>query len=467
MECPVVFLLIVVSFQTAVAYRTFAFRYIAIGWIANLLSLFASLIFLPTISIAANVASISIFWYAINKYGGDAKPPYLRKLTVYWVVLLVIYWLCSIIRGTYPLNSHLFLITAILIVSFSVLALVSLAVYFKNLGKGLHQYQSEQWRLVYFATLLYALIQPTDLITFTVISATFFHVIISVSLISKLLVLFGIVRLFIASAERTTRSQVEQESSKQQLHMIDELAHELGTPIGEILSRVDALAKSIESREISRQLERIGSAASRVAAIVHASSLSTTHESGGGLDEFGDPLARRVLLECQVVNVNTLVEIAQNAVRKTRSENVVYSREYTRSCCVECVPIEIVQVLTNLLRNSYDAFVGAHGQINIKTVIDQKSATSGSAGCLKVIIRDDGEGIPIAHMARIFIEGYSTRLGVHRGLGLAIAKRLVEKNHGMIEINSPPSYISAAISRGTEVVLTFRRVPCFKMQLTT
>jgi len=88
-------------------------------------------------------------------------------------------------------------------------------------------------------------------------------------------------------------------------------------------------------------------------------------------------------------------------------------------------PQQLQQVFLNLLLNAAEAM--SEGTVTIKTWLDADAA----AVC--VTVSDTGKGIPAALMAQIFEPFFTTKVkGV--GLGLAVAKRLVEEHGGSITV---------------------------------
>ena len=75
-----------------------------------------------------------------------------------------------------------------------------------------------------------------------------------------------------------------------------------------------------------------------------------------------------------------------------------------------------------LVKNSVDALAGRGGRIAV-------SARRRPDGGAIVTVADDGPGIPRDHRARIFEPGFSTKQSGW-GIGLALARRIVEENHG-------------------------------------
>jgi signal transduction histidine kinase len=91
---------------------------------------------------------------------------------------------------------------------------------------------------------------------------------------------------------------------------------------------------------------------------------------------------------------------------------------------------ELNQVWSNLLDNAIDATPGGH----VKVVAD--------AGDDKVVVRviDDGPGIPPEIASRIFDPFFTTKdVGKGTGLGLDIARRIVQRHHGAIDMSTSSS----------------------------
>lgn len=91
---------------------------------------------------------------------------------------------------------------------------------------------------------------------------------------------------------------------------------------------------------------------------------------------------------------------------------------------------QIKIVLGNLLRNARDAMSGA-GTLRI--------SAREEAGHIDLMITDTGMGIPAENLSRIMEPLYSTKArGL--GLGLAIARSILEKNHGTLRVTSEPGH---------------------------
>jgi signal transduction histidine kinase len=98
---------------------------------------------------------------------------------------------------------------------------------------------------------------------------------------------------------------------------------------------------------------------------------------------------------------------------------------------VQGYPGELNQVWTNLIDNAVDAMDGA-GTLTVTTHPDR--------GDVVVEIEDTGTGMPPEVAARAFDAFFTTKdVGKGTGLGLDVAKRIVEERHrGSISIDSQP-----------------------------
>jgi len=101
---------------------------------------------------------------------------------------------------------------------------------------------------------------------------------------------------------------------------------------------------------------------------------------------------------------------------------------------------QIHQVLLNLLLNAVQAMEGAG------TVLVEIGSRDNYAS---VVVSDNGRGISPQHLPNIFRPFYTTK-GNGTGLGLSLARRIVEEHHGRIEVSS-------VVGKGSkfEVVLPF------------
>jgi signal transduction histidine kinase len=119
---------------------------------------------------------------------------------------------------------------------------------------------------------------------------------------------------------------------------------------------------------------------------------------------------------------------------------------------IEGFPGQINQVFMNILANAIDALDEAVlGQSPTERPSQAQRITirtaAGDNG-VKVLISDNGKGIPDAVKGKIFDHLFTTKpAGKGTGLGLAIVQQIIEKHHGTIAVQSSPG-------SGTEFTLT-------------
>jgi signal transduction histidine kinase len=97
---------------------------------------------------------------------------------------------------------------------------------------------------------------------------------------------------------------------------------------------------------------------------------------------------------------------------------------------VDGVAGRIESVLRNLLDNAL-AFSGDAGRVRLEVEREDRFA--------RIVVSDEGPGILPEHLPRVFDRFFTTR-GDRRGtgLGLALARAIVEAHGGTISAESPP-----------------------------
>lgn len=112
-----------------------------------------------------------------------------------------------------------------------------------------------------------------------------------------------------------------------------------------------------------------------------------------------------------------------------RLADIEIVKEYEASGkIVKCDEGKLHQVFMNIISNSVDAITGK-GRITITTTFSENE--------VKVVISDDGPGIPNDSLQKIFDPFYTTKgLGKGTGLGLSITQNIVIELGGSIEVSS-------------------------------
>jgi signal transduction histidine kinase len=136
------------------------------------------------------------------------------------------------------------------------------------------------------------------------------------------------------------------------------------------------------------------------------------------------------------VEIQKLVdEVLLVLARDPQKDGIALRVQVQPGICVEGDPVQLEQVLLNLLINARQAMLGSGGSITIK-------ANRLDNGQVRLQVIDTGPGIPQALLPRIF-EPFFTTKGTSRkgetkgtGLGLAICKDIIEHHQGSIEVAS-------------------------------
>ena len=106
---------------------------------------------------------------------------------------------------------------------------------------------------------------------------------------------------------------------------------------------------------------------------------------------------------------------------------------------------KLQQVLMNLLSNARDAMESSDRRVITVTTRERD-------GTAVVEVRDTGCGIAPENLHRVFVSGYSSKpVGKGSGMGLDLARRIIEEMAGRIEVESTPG-------EGTTFRLLFPRL---------
>ena len=195
-------------------------------------------------------------------------------------------------------------------------------------------------------------------------------------------------------------------------------SHELRTPLGLILGHSTFL-KETSNAEQQEQLDVIIRSAMRLKEIIEDMAI-IAH------DDEGKSRVRR-----EKFSINELIfEIANKYEKTAEKQGITFEYDIPKGRDIEIVGDreKISLALINLVENAL-TFTDTGGQIGVKAELDD--------GYVKVLVVDTGIGIPTEEQERIFdrfyqIESHLTRKHGGMGLGLSIAKAMVEMHNGQI-----------------------------------
>ena len=198
-------------------------------------------------------------------------------------------------------------------------------------------------------------------------------------------------------------------------------SHELRTPLGLILGHATFL-RELVGEQHKEQLDTIIRNATRLKEIV---------ENLSDVDNVRNGAAR--VRSHQV----SLTKIAEDTILtfqdEADSKNITLKLDSDGSpFYVDADGVKISIALSNLVKNAIQ-FTNDGGHITVKVGED--------SGYMKVSVSDDGIGIPAKVLARVFerffqVETHLTRRHGGMGLGLSVAKAMVELHGGRIWVES-------------------------------
>jgi signal transduction histidine kinase len=99
-------------------------------------------------------------------------------------------------------------------------------------------------------------------------------------------------------------------------------------------------------------------------------------------------------------------------------------------CKVNAYAVETRQVLLNLVRNAAEATSRKGARVTV--------SLEGRTEDVRVVVEDEGPGIPAELMSKLFQFGVSTKGERGNGMGLWLVKKLVSRHGGTIEVESKP-----------------------------
>jgi nitrogen-specific signal transduction histidine kinase len=188
--------------------------------------------------------------------------------------------------------------------------------------------------------------------------------------------------------------------------MAKETAHQLGTPISSLNGWIEILKDNPDQRqravtEMATDAHRLNKIASRFSQIGSVPSLKKTN----------------------------LIEIMRNTVNYFQKrlpqlkKRIIIKEVYPNNVFVMLNSELFEWVVENLIRNAIDAVENKEGLISVSTTSSEDSQE------VYIDISDNGKGISPRDKRNIFRPGFSTK-SRGWGLGLSLAKRIIEDYHG-------------------------------------
>ncbi len=220
--------------------------------------------------------------------------------------------------------------------------------------------------------------------------------------------------------ERTQKQLIQSEKLAALGIVAAGIAHEVKNPLAIIIQGVEYLRTSVDSDiHMADIVERIKKSAFRADSIIK------------GLLSF----TRQMPIQTEQMEIAPIIEETLSFIdHQLKSKHIKLVKQFSPGLPKVTVDInQIKQVFLNLLLNSIDA-IQDRGTITISA---EKVEIAPGENHLQITLADTGCGIPKDIIEKVFDPFYTTKdSSGNAGLGLSIAKGIIDKHHGTIKIES-------------------------------
>ena len=238
----------------------------------------------------------------------------------------------------------------------------------------------------------------------------YIHICYDESLMLKRLAIYpyiqlGVVILFVLIAIFALFSAMRAEQNKVWVGLSKETAHQLGTPISSLIAWHEVLKESYPDDVLLPEMEKDIKRLERIA------------ERFSKIGSIPDPKPENVL--------DVLSRVVVYMDKRTSNKVQMRTIFPDGPVIANLIPSLFEWVAENLCKNAVDAMGGA-GSIEVVVEEDEQY--------VYVEVKDSGKGIPKSNFRSVFKPGFTTK---ERGwgLGLSLAKRIVEEyHHGKIYV---------------------------------
>ena len=208
-----------------------------------------------------------------------------------------------------------------------------------------------------------------------------------------------VVIIFVLIALFALFSTMKAEQNKLWVGLSKETAHQLGTPISSLMAWVEVIKETHPDDELLPEMEK------------DVKRLQLIAERFSKIGSIPQPTPVNI--------VNVINRVVDYMDRRTSSKVTITTDIPTDDIKVSMVEPLFEWVLENLCKNAVDAMDGT-GHINIRLIPADTD--------LYIDVADTGKGMPKSHFKSVFKPGFTTK-SRGWGLGLSLAKRIIEEYH--------------------------------------
>jgi K+-sensing histidine kinase KdpD len=210
----------------------------------------------------------------------------------------------------------------------------------------------------------------------------------------------GIVLIFAVVAVFALLSSKRAEQNKVWVGLSKETAHQLGTPISSLMAWVEILKENYPADELIPEMEQDVKRLERIA------------ERFSKIGSLPEPVD---------ASMNEVLDHVIAYMDKRTSQKVAIKGHYPDHDVMVKMNASLFEwVIENLCKNAVDAMEGGQGKIDLWLLEENDTVA--------VEVADNGKGIRKKDVANVFRPGFTTKKRGW-GLGLSLAKRIVEEYH--------------------------------------
>ncbi len=232
----------------------------------------------------------------------------------------------------------------------------------------------------------------------------------------------GVVLIFVVVSIFALLSSKRAEQNKVWVGLSKETAHQLGTPISSLMAWVEVLRETYPNDELIPEMDKDVRRLQRIA------------ERFSKIGSLPEPKPE---------NLNDVVENVVQYIGRRTSNKVQLHVDMPEHPLIVSISAPLFEwVIENLCKNAIDAMEG-RGSITLRARDEQD--------CFSVEVTDTGKGIASKNFKNVFMPGFTTK-SRGWGLGLSLAKRIVEEYHrGRIFVKS------SELGKGTTFRIELRK----------
>lgn len=231
------------------------------------------------------------------------------------------------------------------------------------------------------------------------------------------LVAYSAVLRNIADQKIAERALLQSEKLVSVGRLASSIAHEINNPLSSVTNLLYILGLQVPTPELKALVAQAEEELARVSQIT-THTLRFHRQSSGATDLDMEKLFQSVIA-------------LYRARLRNSSITAVIDRCHAKQ--LRCHEGELRQIVLNIVANAVDAM--KHGGVLSMRCRESTNWANGQAG-VRLIIADNGTGIDVAILSRIFEPFFSTKGIGGTGLGLWVTEDLVEKNSGAIRVRS-------------------------------